>query len=111
MIAFTSPRQDGKTVMAYASCCLWQPDYYNRCGINVKIFFRIFAPVPALFTKSTGTARKQTLLELRGGNLDAGAHGGGQDAASDILALGGGGLCLDDRADQVVEVLSQLFRA
>ena len=50
-------------------------------------------------------------LQLGGSNLDAGAHGGGQDAAADILTLCSGGLCLDDRADQGVEVLRQLFGA
>ena len=43
-------------------------------------------------------------------DLNAGAHGGSHHAALDILALGGGGLGLDDRAHDGVEVLSQLLR-
>ena len=49
------------------------------------------------------------LLELRGAHLDAGAHGGGGDAGLDILALGGGGLGLDDGAHDRVEVLGELL--
>ena len=48
---------------------------------------------------------------LVGVDLHAGAHGGGGDAAADILALGGGGLGLDDGADEGVVVLDQLVRA
>ena len=49
------------------------------------------------------------LLELRGAHLDAGAHGGGDDAGLNILALGGGGLGLDDGAHDRVEVLGELL--
>jgi len=44
-------------------------------------------------------------------DLDAGAHGGGHGAASHILALGSGGLGLDNGAHQSVEVLGELLRA
>jgi len=46
-----------------------------------------------------------------GADLDAGAHGRGGDAALHILALGGGGLGLDDGAHEGVEVVVQLLRA
>ena len=55
--------------------------------------------------------KKSRKLQLCSGNLDAGAHGGGQDAASDILTLGGGGLGLDDRTHQSAEVLAELLGA
>ena len=48
---------------------------------------------------------------LGGIDLDARAHGGGDDAGADILALGGGGLGLDDRADEGGHVLLQLLGA
>ena len=44
-------------------------------------------------------------------DLNAGAHGGSHHAALDILALGGGGLGLDDGAQQSGIVLIQLVRA
>ena len=49
--------------------------------------------------------------DLAGIDADAGAHRGGDDAGTDILALAGGRLRLDDRAEQSVEVLLQLLRA
>ena len=48
---------------------------------------------------------------LVGSNANAGTHGGGHNAAIDILALGSGRLCLDDRAHQRIEVLLQLLGA
>ena len=47
---------------------------------------------------------------LLGINFDAGAHGGGRHAGADILAFGGGGLCLVDGTDQgsIVEVFTDL---
>ena len=54
---------------------------------------------------------KSYFLDLGGSNLDAGAHGAGNGAASDILALCSGRLCLDDGAHESVEVLSELFGA
>ena len=44
-------------------------------------------------------------------NLDAGAHGRSGYAASDVGALCGCGLCLDDGVDQCIVVLEQLFGA
>ena len=55
----------------------------------VKIFF-LFVPL-CLFG---------VLENLVGVDLDADAHGGSHGAGTDILALGGGGLGLDDGADQ-----------
>ena len=40
--------------------------------------------------------------------LDAGAHGGSGDTATNILTLCSSGLSLDDSADQSVVVLGQL---
>ena len=48
-------------------------------------------------------------LILRGADLDARTHGGGDHAAADILTLGSGGLSLDDGAHQSVEVLLELL--
>ena len=48
---------------------------------------------------------------LLGVDLNAGAHGGGGDAGLDILTLGGGGLCLDDSADEGDIVVIKLLRA
>ena len=48
-------------------------------------------------------------LELCSADLDARAHGGGDDAASDILTLCSGGLSLDDSVQQSLEVLLQLL--
>ncbi len=39
---FCKPRQDGKTIMANASCCLWQPSYYTKASPKVKHFFHNF---------------------------------------------------------------------
>ena len=44
-------------------------------------------------------------------DLDAGAHRGSDDAALDILTLSCSGLCLDDRAEESVEVLLELVCA
>ena len=44
-------------------------------------------------------------------DLDAGAHGGRRDAGLDVLALRGGRLGLDDRADERVVVLGELLSA
>ena len=51
------------------------------------------------------------LHQLSGVDLDAGAHGGGDDAALHIGALGGGGLGLQNGAHEGVEVLAQLLGA
>ena len=48
---------------------------------------------------------------LVGVHLDAGAHGGRGHAGLDILALGSGGLGLDDGTQQSGIVLIQLVRA
>ena len=53
----------------------------------------------------------EKLHQLGAVDLDAGAHGGGHGAGTDILALGSGGLGLDDGADQSVEVIVQLLGA
>ena len=48
-----------------------------------------------------------TKLQLLGGvHLHAGAHGGSGHAGLDILALGSGGLSLDDGADESGIVLN-----
>ena len=55
---------------------------------------------------------QQYRLDILGGvDLDTGAHGGGDGAGTDILALGSGGLGLDDSLDQGVHVLLQLLNA
>ena len=66
---------------------------------------------PPVQTGGEVIPNKKNLLVLAGGNLHAGAHGGGQDAASDILALSSGGLGLDNSVDQGLEVLGQLLSA
>ena len=53
----------------------------------------------------------RTKLQLGGCDLDARTHRGSDGAASDILTLCSGGLCLDDGAHQSVEVLNELFGA
>ena len=52
-----------------------------------------------------------TLQILGSGNLDAGAHGGGHGAGTDILTLGSGGLSLHNRGNQGIHVLGQLLGA
>jgi len=79
----------GKPLWRNASCCLWQPKYYikfrNKC--------------------------QEQKSEFSSADLDAGAHGGSNHAASDILTLGSGGLSLDNGAQQSLEVLLQLLGA
>ena len=53
----------------------------------------------------------RTKLQLGGCDLDARTHRGSDGAASDILTLCSGGLCLDDGAHQSIEVLNELFGA
>ena len=48
---------------------------------------------------------------LGSGNLHAGAHGGSHGAGTDILALGSGGLGLQDGGHQGVEVVLDLLGA
>ena len=50
----------GEPIAAKASCCLWQLDYYNKKGGNVK-------------QNCEGNTNKS---ELGRRDLDAGAHGG-----------------------------------
>ena len=68
--------------------------YYTRKFPFVKGFFGIFL----------------IFLELCSADLDAGAHGGSDDAGTDILALCCSRLCLDDSGEQGAQVLIQLFR-
>ena len=51
----------------------------------------------------------QILKLLLSVDLDAGAHGGSGDAGSDILALCGCGLCLDDSTDECYIVVIKLL--
>ena len=51
----------------------------------------------------------RSLQLLHGIDLDARAHGGSRHTASDILALCGGRLCLDDRVNQRGIVVEQLL--
>ena len=94
---FLGRRQHPLCNMKTCTCCLWNERYY--------------------FTKQTQSLSTDILkyraLVCQAGLIDlyARAHGGSHHAGADILALGSGGLRLDDGAQQRVEVLRQLLCA
>ena len=89
---FAEPRQEDKIFMA--------------CSLLLSLAAQILYQVPRQMSRTFFEK-----LELSSADLDARAHGGGDDAASDILTLSSSGLCLDNGAQQSLEVLLQLFGA